>query len=59
MFPLGSCNLLFCRGSSVRFPEGLGIFLFTTVSTTALGCTQPPIQWVLGILFLVDKAAGT
>jgi hypothetical protein len=25
---------------------GLGIFLFTTVSRTALGLTQPPIQWV-------------
>jgi hypothetical protein len=25
---------------------GLGIFLFTTMSRTALGSTQPPIQWV-------------
>jgi hypothetical protein len=24
----------------------LGIFLFTTASRTALGPTQPPIQWV-------------
>jgi hypothetical protein len=34
------------RGSRVRFPEGLGIFLFTIASRTALGSTQPPIQWV-------------
>jgi hypothetical protein len=27
--------------------RGLGIFLFTTASRTALGPTQPPIQWVL------------
>jgi hypothetical protein len=26
----------------------LGIFLFTTVSRTALGSTKPPIQWVRG-----------
>jgi hypothetical protein len=26
--------------------RGLGIFLFTTASRTALGSTQPPIQWV-------------
>jgi hypothetical protein len=37
------------RGSRVRFPtEGVGIFLFTTASRTALGPTQPPIQWVRG-----------
>jgi hypothetical protein len=34
------------RGSRVRLPAGLGIFLFTTASRTALGPTQPPIQWV-------------
>jgi hypothetical protein len=28
----------------------LGIFLFTTASRTALGLTQPPIQWVPGAL---------
>jgi hypothetical protein len=27
--------------------RGLGIFLFNTVSKTALGHTQPPIQWVM------------
>jgi hypothetical protein len=26
--------------------RGLGIFLFDTVSRTALGPTHPPIQWV-------------
>jgi len=30
----------------------LGIFLFTTASTPALGPTQPPIQWVPGALSL-------
>jgi hypothetical protein len=28
------------------FRRGLGIFPFTTASRTALGPTQPPIQWV-------------
>jgi hypothetical protein len=32
--------------------QGLGIFLFTTASTPALGPTQPPIQWVPGALSL-------
>jgi hypothetical protein len=32
--------------------RGLGTFLFTTASRTALRCTQPPIQWVPGALFL-------
>jgi hypothetical protein len=34
---------------------GLGIFLFTTASRTALGPTQPPIQWVKGDLSLGVK----
>jgi hypothetical protein len=46
------------RGSRVRFPAGLGIFLFTTASRTALGFTQPPIQWVPGVLSLGVKRPG-
>jgi hypothetical protein len=38
--------------------EGLGIFLFTTVSRPVLGSTQPPIQWVLGALSLGAKRPG-
>jgi hypothetical protein len=37
---------------------GLGIFLFTTASRTALGPTQPPIQWVTGALSLGLKRPG-
>jgi hypothetical protein len=36
----------------------LGIFLFTTVSRTALGPTQPSIQWVTGALSLGIKRPG-
>jgi hypothetical protein len=46
------------RGFRVRFPMGAGIFLFTTASRTALGPTQPPIQWVLGALSLGVKRPG-
>jgi hypothetical protein len=38
--------------------RGLGIFLFTTASRTALGPTQPPIQWVPGVLSLGVKRSG-
>jgi len=35
------------------------IFLFTTASRTALGTTQPPIQWVPGALYMGSKVAGS
>jgi hypothetical protein len=38
--------------------RGLGIFFFTTVSRTALGPAQPPIQWVPGALSLEVKRLG-
>jgi hypothetical protein len=38
--------------------RGLGIFLFTITSRTALGPTHPPIQWVPGALPLGVKRPG-
>jgi hypothetical protein len=38
--------------------RGLGIFLLTTASRTALGPTQLPIQWVTGALSLGVKRLG-
>jgi hypothetical protein len=38
--------------------QGTGIFLFTTASRTALGSTQPSIQWVPGALSLGAKRPG-
>jgi hypothetical protein len=38
--------------------QGLGIFLLTTASRSALGPTQPPIQWVPGALSLGVKWPG-
>jgi hypothetical protein len=36
----------------------MGIFLFTPASRLALGPTQPPIQWVSGVLSLGVKRPG-
>jgi hypothetical protein len=38
--------------------QGLGIFLFTTMSRPTLKPTQPPIQYVPGGSFSGSKAAG-
>jgi hypothetical protein len=38
--------------------RGLGAFLFTTASRTALGPTQLPIQWVPVALYLEVKRPG-
>jgi hypothetical protein len=46
------------RGFRVRFPAGSGNFFFTTASRTALGPTQPPIQWIPGALSLGVKRPG-
>jgi hypothetical protein len=46
------------RGSRVRFPAGLGIFLFTTASRMSPGPTQSPIQWVPGVPSLGVKRSG-
>jgi hypothetical protein len=37
------------------YRRGLGVFLFTTASRTALGPTQLPIQSILGVLYLGIK----
>jgi hypothetical protein len=44
--------------STVLFPKGLEIFLFTTMFRTALGPIQPPIQWVSRALSLGAKRPG-
>jgi hypothetical protein len=44
--------------SGVRIPAGAGNFLFTTMSTSALGPSQPPIQWVPRVISLEVKRLG-
>jgi hypothetical protein len=41
-----------------NFQQGLGIFLFTTLSRPALIPTHPPIQWVPGALSSGVKQSG-
>jgi len=38
--------------------QGQGFYLLTIAFTPALGPTQPPIQWVLGVLSLPIKQPG-
>jgi hypothetical protein len=45
-------------GSRFQFLAGAGNFLFTTMSRTAVGPTQPLIQQVLGALSLGVKQLG-
>jgi hypothetical protein len=47
--------------TGVQFLQGLGIFLFATVSILTPGPIQPPVQWVLealspGVKWLGHKA---
>jgi hypothetical protein len=39
-------------GYGLDFQQGQEIFLFSTLSRLALGPTQPPFQWVLGVMQL-------
>jgi hypothetical protein len=41
--------ITFLSAAMVRFPVRAGMFLFVATSRHALGPTQPPIQWVLGV----------
>jgi hypothetical protein len=45
-------------GAAVEIESEHQIFLFTTASRTALGPTQPPIQWVRGALSLAVNGRG-
>jgi hypothetical protein len=38
------------RAIGVRFPAGARIFPVASVSRPALGPTQPPVQWVPGVI---------
>jgi hypothetical protein len=52
------CSVHFAGVLGFDSRRGLGIFLFTTVSRTALVPTQPPIQWVPVALSLGVKRPG-
>jgi len=44
--------------TGIQFLAEKGVFVFTTASRPALGPTQPPIQWVPGVLSLGVKQLG-
>jgi hypothetical protein len=46
------------RGSRVRFPVGAGKFSLRHRVQNGSGSTQPPIQWVPGVLSLGVKRPG-
>jgi hypothetical protein len=43
---------------NIQFLVGVWIFLFATMFRLALRATHPPIEWLLGDLFLVIKQPG-
>jgi hypothetical protein len=53
-----SATGLWAGRSEFDFRQKLGIFLYATASKPALGPTQPPIQWILGVPYPGSKAAG-
>jgi hypothetical protein len=46
------------REIGVESRRGLGIFLLTIASRPVLGPTQPPIEWVTGVISLATKRPG-
>jgi hypothetical protein len=62
-FRIGRCQVPLGYGWTIGVlgfdsRRGMGIFLFTIASRTDLGPTQPPIQWIPGVLSLGVKRPG-
>jgi hypothetical protein len=55
---VGVVTRLWPGQSGFNSQQDLGSFLFATPSRPALGLTQPPIQWVLGVLSPGVKQPG-